>query len=249
MLTLKFASIFLILLITIVAGAYPFYKKMRTSHGFDFPAGEALASGIFLGVGLITMLSEAEQGFLQQHIHYPLAFLLAGIAFLVLLLVEHMGREIYEHATEASPVFAVLAVAMLSTHGFLAGVALGLSRALSVFTLILLAILAHKWAESFALAVQINKSNLAMKTGILLFTVFALMVPIGIIFGAMISQHLGGYPLIAPIFEALAAGTFIYFGTLHGLKRAVMIEKCCDLRRFGFVIIGFAIMAIVAIWT
>jgi zinc transporter ZupT len=88
-----------------------------------------------------------------------------------------------------------------------------------------------------------------MKTNIFLFGIFALMVPLGVVFGTLATQYLTQYPLVEPIFSALAAGTFLYLGTLHGLKHAVMIEKCCDLRRFTLVIIGFAIMAVVAVWT
>ena len=48
---------------------------------------------------------------------------------------------------------------------------------------------------------------------------------------------------------AASAGTFLYLGTLHGLSRAVMVQQCCNLKQYTFVIIGFSLMAIVAIWT
>jgi hypothetical protein len=38
-------------------------------------------------------------------------------------------------------------------------------------------------------------------------------------------------------------------GTLHGLERCVMVERCCNLRDFSFVIIGFLLMASVAMYT
>lgn len=249
MIFLKLISIALIFAVTILAGAYPFVKKIRTRVGLEFPIGEALASGVFLGAGLLHMLGDSAQNFINQGYDYPFAFLITGVMFLLLLSFEHIGREIYEHDGEQSPGFALLAVLMLSVHSFLAGAALGLSDALSVIVVILMAILAHKWAASFALAVQINKSMLSLKMGMSLFLVFAFMVPLGILFGDIINRHLAHYPLLEPVFSALAAGTFLYLGTLHGLKRAVMIEKCCDLRHFVFVIIGFAIMAVVAIWT
>jgi solute carrier family 39 (zinc transporter), member 1/2/3 len=242
-------SILLILLVTLAAGAYPFIKKMRSTQKLDFPIGESLASGVFLGAGLIHMLGDSAQGFINAHYNYPFAFLIAGASFLFLLLLEHIGREMYEHDGAQSSAFAVLTLIMLSLHSFLAGAALGFSSTFSVFLVILLAILAHKWAASFALAVQLNKSQLAMKTSVMLFLVFALMVPLGILFAHAVTHDLHDIPLLQPIFSALAAGTFLYLGTLHGLKRAVMVEKCCNLSRFKYVIIGFAIMAVVAIWT
>jgi len=48
--------------------------------------------------------------------------------------------------------------------------------------------------------------------------------------------------------SALAAGTFLYLGTLHGLENATLVKPCCDLKRFYFVILGFGVMAVVAIW-
>lgn len=242
-------SVLLILFVTVVAGAYPFFKKMRSTQKLDFPIGESLACGMFLGAGLIHMLGDSAQGFIDAHYTYPFAFLLAGITFLILLLLEHVGRELYEHDGEQSTAFALLTLIMLSIHSFLAGAALGFSATFSIFIVILLAILAHKWAASFALAIQLNKSNLPIQTSIMLFVVFALMAPLGILFGDAVMHRLNNMPLLQPIFSALAAGTFLYLGTLHGLKRAVMVEQCCNLQRFVYVIVGFVIMAVVAIWT
>ena len=246
---LQLLSIIPILLITLLAGAYPFIKKWRTQSGHDFPIGSSLAAGVFLGAGLIHMLGDASSDFSHLGYDYPFALFLAGVTFLVLLWLEHLGRELYEHQGESSAGFAVLALVMLSIHSFLAGTALGLSQSVSVLSVILLAILAHKWAASFSLAIQINKSRLTMSSGLLLFLVFACMTPLGILMGNGIEHHLQHIPLLEPIFSALAAGTFIYLGTLHGLNRAIMVRRCCNLKHFSFVIIGFAIMAVVALWT
>lgn len=248
MFSIKLISLLAILLISLASGFYPFYKKFKLHATWDFAIGESLACGVFLGAGLIHMLGDASQGFTAIGYHYPFALLIAGITFLLLLLLEHIGRELYEHEGAASAGFVLLSVFLLAVHSFLEGTALGLSTTVSVFILVLFAILAHKWAVSFALAIQINKSNLSIQLGILLFIIFALMSPLGILIGNVIvldSHH----QLLQPIFTALAAGTFIYLGTLHGLKHAVMIDKCCDLKRFFFVVLGFSIMAIVAIWT
>ena len=249
MLPLKLSCIFLILLSTLLAAIYPFTRKLKKHSYYDFPVGEALASGIFLGAGLVHMLGEASRHFNTSGYHYPFAFLLAGIIFMILLFFEHIGKEMHEHNNEKSPEFAHLTVFMLSLHSFLEGAALGLSDSLSMMLVILSAVMAHKWAASFAVAVQINKSTLSMKSGALLFLIFAIMTPLGILFGTTAMDHMREYPLLEPIFVSLAAGTFLYLGTLHGLQRAVMIEKCCNLKHFGFVVLGFSVMAVVAIWT
>lgn len=246
--SIKIYSAILLFLVAVIAGAYPFINKRRNGHSRHFASGEALAAGVFLGAGLIHMLGNAARQFAAQGIHYPWPFLLAGATFLILLLLEHLGRELYEHDGADSIGFAVLAVVILSVHSFLAGAALGISHSVPIVIIILIALLTHKWAAGFALAVQINKSKLSIKTGGALFFVFTVMAPLGILLGDITTAHMQHYPLLEPIFSALAAGTFLYLGTLHGLKQAVMVEKCCDLRHFSFVMLGFAIMAVVAIW-
>lgn len=247
--SLKLLSMLVIFIMTLIAGLYPFIRKLKTKEGINFPIGESIASGVFLGAGLMHMLGDASDGFDALHYDYPFAFLIAGITFLIFLLLEHIGREIYEHRGGSSSAFAVLATLMLSIHSFFTGAALGISSSSSIIIIVLLAILAHKWAASFSLAVQINKSHLPFNLGVLLFAIFSLMVPLGIAVGTATETALNIHPMVQPVFSAIAAGTFLYLGTLHGLEKAALIKQCCKLSRFYFVIIGFTIMAIVAIWT
>lgn len=239
---------FFIFLIAIVAGYLPFKKKHSNKH-FDFPAGEALACGVFLGAGLIHMLGDAAQDFSALGCTYPFAFLIAGSSFLFLLWLEHIGNDMQEHHSNKVKSIALLATLMLSIHSLLEGAAVGVSSNLITAVILSLAIFAHKWAASFSLALQISKSTFKFSTGILLFSIFAIMTPVGILLGSLVNQSTGSHPLLAPIFSALAAGTFLYIGTLHGLRRATMIERCCNMREYGFMLLGFALMAVVAIWT
>lgn len=242
-------SLLLILLVTLGAGAYPFMRREHILQHNNFQTAEALAAGVFLGAGLIHMLADSAADFAEQGYGYPWSFLLCGGIFLLLLFLEHVGREIYAHsAGERSPLFAVLAMIMLSVHSFLAGAAMGLSHDLSIVIVILFAILAHKWAASFSLSIHLIKSRLTTRTALCLFLIFAAMVPLGVSFGHVVSHDLDAYPLLTPIFMALAAGTFLYLGTLHGLSRAVMVKQCCDLRHFFYVVAGFILMAAVAVW-
>lgn len=246
---LKLTSALIIFIVALLGGALPFLKRLKSNAGRDFPIGEALASGVFLGAGLLHMLADSSNDFNGLGYGYPLPFLLCGVTFLALLWIEHLGREFYEHGHTNSFSFAIMATIMLSLHSFLAGAALGLSNDFSVMIVILVAILAHKWAASFALAIQINKSTLTLQAGLFLFMIFAIMAPVGVLFGNLVTNKLTAYPLIEPVFTSLAAGTFLYLGTLHGLARSVMVNKCCNLNQYTFVILGFALMAIVAIWT
>ncbi len=244
----KFLSAFLILLMTLIAAWLPFKRRLQSQQGYQFPVAEALACGVFLGAGLIHMLGDASTDFQKLGFHYPLAFLLAGSVFLFLLFLEHLSVDL-QHHHEKHEAIAVVAVVMLSIHSLLAGAALGLSGSLASGLLVLIAILAHKWAASFALAVQLNKSDLSVKSIVIYFIVFAVMAPLGVIAGGELSSPLNQYQVLKPIFNSLAAGTFLYIGTLHGLNRAVMVKHCCNLREYIWVIVGFLLMAVVAIWT
>ena len=203
--------------------------------------------GVFLGAGLLHMLSESSQTFTDLGYHYPIAFFIAGITFLVFLLFEHIGRTFYQHKQDTHPSFALIATLMLSVHSFLEGAAIGVSETYSIFLLIFLAVFAHKWADGLALSLHITRSTLSSSLGLTYFGIFTCMTPLGIFMGAASLNGLTPHPLFEPIFEALASGTFLYLGTLHGLEQAVMVKQCCDLKNFSYVILGFSIMACVAL--
>lgn len=251
LLNLLFATI--ILLTAALPGYFPFKKRLsdstHTEHA-DLPIGETLATGVFLGAALLHMLPDADKLFTKFGFEYPLALLITGIVFLLFLWFEHLGDVLYhKHGNKTShPAFAIVAWLMLSIHSLVLGTALGLSHEYSMQIMLFLAIVTHKWAESFAIAVQLNKSTLQPKTSILLFLLFALMTPLGIGIGWYFGQDVSTHSLVDPILMAAAAGTFLYLGTLHGLERCVMVQRCCNLRDFSFVIIGFLLMATVAVF-
>lgn len=250
---IKILAAILVFSVSLLAGLYPFVKRYRLRFAPEktlaFPSAEALSAGVFLGAGLIHMLGDAAQDFIHLNVSYPIAFLLAGGMFILLLWFEHLTTDLQAHKQANHPVFAILALIMLSIHSFLAGAALGLGSSLAVILLILIAILAHKWAASFALAVKLNQSRFGTRATVLLFILFSVMTPLGICFGALITSDLKSVPVVVPIFTALSAGTFLYLGTLHGLARATLIKDCCNLRQFTWFILGFAMMALVAVWT
>ena len=232
----------------LVAAWYPFKKQIKLGGGYDFPVGESLACGVFLGAGLLHLLGSADSQFEALHYHYPLAALIAGGLFLFFLWLEHLGREVYHHNSKEPAFFAWLAVGMLSIHAFLEGAALGLSGELSLVAILFLAIIGHKWAASFAIAVHLGKSELSKKTQYVAFLVFSVMTPVGIFLGGYVDIAMPKHVLIEPIFTSMAAGTFLYLGTLHGLDKGVLVKQCCNLKNYSYVILGFLIMALLALY-
>ncbi len=229
-----------------VAGLIPF-RQSDHAHAIDFPLSKAFSAGIFLGAALLHMLNAAIIDFHQLGIIYPIAPLLAGLTFLILLWLEHIGRELEHNQAYTAPAVATLATAMLCFHALFEGTALGVNLQLSTSLILFCAIMAHKWAASFALASHLTSSQMKRKNQWLLFLTFSLVTPSAILIADATISTLSN-PLLAPTCNALAAGTFLYIGTLHGLRKAVMIERCCDARQFLFVIMGFASMALLAQW-
>ncbi|PJD92985.1 MAG: zinc transporter [Legionella sp.] len=243
---LKFIFGIITYAIILLAGWYPFKKRIKEDKHLDFPIGDTLATGVFLGAALLHMLPEASNLFSHLGYDYPFASIITGIVFLMFLWFEHLGKELYHHHEATHPAFAILAWAMLSIHSVMLGAALGLAHYNSMIIMLFLAIITHKWAESFAIAVQLNKSTLSTNKSMVFFFIFSLMTPLGIYLGWYFGHGIETQSVFDPILLAASAGTFLYLGTLHGLERCVMVERCCNLKYFSFVIIGFLLMASVA---
>ncbi|ABI47239.1 hypothetical protein [Synechococcus sp. CC9311] len=82
-----------------------------------------------------------------------------------------------------------------------------------------------------------------------LFLIFVAMFPLGVLLGQSVSGASETHPLVEASISAVAAGTFLFFGTLHGLATSPMIVRCCNQREFVGAVAGFVVMAVVAIWT
>lgn len=236
LIVLKTCAFFAVLLVPLIAGAIPLLLN-KQDRSFAFVKGEAFACGIFLGAGLMHMLPHALTA-AQNLLSARQVLLYVGATFLGMLLLEHISRYFADHNQKCLPVIATM---LLSLHSIAAGIALGMAQTPETLMVVLVAILSHKWAAGFALAVMLVRSLKQHPWPAYLF--FVSMTPLGIIFGQQLmpwhNQMLG---LLA---HAIAAGTFLYIGTLHGLKQAVLVDRCCDLKAFVWVLIGFASMALI----
>ncbi len=215
---------------------------------FEFPLGESLAGGVFLGAGLLHLLPDASQEFFKAGYTYPFSFLIAALSFLILLFLEHLSHSMKHRGHSLFLTVTLLPIIMLSLHSLLEGAAIGLAENFLTGLIIFLAIIVHKGAEGFALSINLNRSHLSRTLAILIFIFFALMTPLGIFAGSIVVSSTTAHHLLAPIFTSLAAGTFLYIGTLHGLDRASLIRHCCNLKEFMCMLFGFSVMALVAIW-
>ncbi len=246
---IKIAMTLAVVLVAYAAGG-PVLRRAGGTESRLFGTLEALAAGVFLGAGLIHMLGDADGEFSAAGLGYPWAFTIAGGMLLVLLWFEHWGRRVSEAAGRGGGRFmALLATAMLGIHSFLVGGALGTSSEMAMTLIIFVAVLAHKWAASFALALELTRSALSPAARWRAFTLFAMLFVAGVAGGAVLMRFDRAAPLAEPLFSSLAAGTFLFFGTLHELDRAPLIAKSGRIGGFLAATAGFALMAVVAIWT
>ena len=245
-------KLFLTLFVMVVSlmGGYLALRSTRaTGRQFALGVGEAFASGVFLGAGLIHMLGDADATFHDEGVDFPYAPLLCGVVLLALLWAEHLGDSLAKRSGASSEVLPLTAVAMLSVHSVLMGAAFGITSSFSIAMAVFVAVLAHKGAASFALGLELVRSSVAKPKQWQLFLFFVAMFPIGVALGQAVSHMTDAHPLVEAVFSAIAAGTFLFFGTLHGLASSPMIARCCNLREFSGAVAGFALMAVVAIWT
>lgn len=236
LINLKILAFSAVFLVSGIAGAIPLVLK-KQDKTYAFNEGEAFACGIFLGAGLLHMLNHALNAAIVANVSSRNVLLCMVVSFLAMLLLEHISRYYADHNKKLLP---LLATAILCLHSVAEGVALGMARSSETLMVVLVAILSHKWAAGFALAVLLAKR---LKTAWPAYLFFASMTPLGIFYGNnLMHWHNDTIGIYA---HAIAAGSFLYIGTLHGLKQAVLVDRCCDLKTFIWVLVGFTSMALI----
>ncbi len=265
-----------ILGIAIVAGAIPILVARRQASRRYLSLGNALAGGIFLGVGFVHLLPEADEA-LRNVVDYPLAPLLAALGVGLLLLMDRvvlegrnslLGRE--EEPTKP-PFYAFVLLIVLSVHSIIAGMALGLQPEAAAAMAVTLGILFHKGSAAFALIVTAHSAGNRKLWQTLWF--FSIMTPIGIVLGTVAGEALEGRAslLFEGSFNAIAAGTFMYVAVMdvldaemsrerdriaHYVRSALMggddvamPEQDRDRAlKFALVLTGIAAMALMGLW-
>lgn len=242
-----------ILLITF-AGAYmPLFKQEKAKKARSFPLGQAFSSGVFLALALFLMLPSAFHLFrhVLPNVDYPVAAIIAIVIFLCLLFLEQYMRHIHEEKGEVdvgddSPVIPIVMIITIGILSFFMGAAIGVSKIQSA-TLLLIAILAHKSSAGFALSLKMVQSSMSRNQVFVVFALFACSTPIGILVGDELHKILGMHSMmvIKAIILSIAAGTFLYMGTLHELRHSTLITECRYKKGFLLLVAGIIVTALV----
>jgi len=215
----------------------------------------AFAGGVFLGAGLLHMLTDAGVKFDEflPNVDFPLVALVAGLGFLLMLLLDKVLLKFGHHASEnfdSGKVYPYVLMLALSVHSVIAGIALGLEDELIMAVTILVAVLAHKATASMALAISFIRGNLARPRRNRLLLMFYAMTPVGLLLGTTGAHFLDGVDesMVEGIFDALAAGTFLYIAIVNILSEEFE-SGAGRMPLFAMTLLGFASMALLAVWS
>lgn len=237
-----------IFLLTLIAGLFPLKIAKTKTHLLCL--GDSFANGVFLSAALLHLLPEADEGFrdiLGDHT-FPFAQLICVIIF-VLLLVMERGICTYNkhHPSDSRIAMPLFLILLLTIHSLIEGAVIGTTTNLAEASMIFFAVFAHKGSESFALTVNLHHYKLSEKNIQKIISVFSFVTPIGIFIASLIMYTLQTSPgsAIGPVFNAITAGTFLYFGTEHMTEEAKSFESPMEILVLILGIVPIAIMKMV----
>jgi len=174
------------------------------------------------------------------NVSFPLAMLLAGVGFLLVLCVERvLVHDVNPHQAHTMKTHPYLLTIVLSIHSLIAGAAMGLENALGALVALFIAVIAHKAFAAFALGVSFHDASFDPAKARRVLLLFSLMTPIGIVLGGSLGNLLESAAALAAeaIFDGVAAGTFVYVAT--GEHRWP---------KFVWLSLGFGLMGVIALW-
>jgi zinc transporter 1/2/3 len=248
----KLLSVVFIIIAGVTGGIIPIGGSIgKNSTRLTF--GNAFAGGVFLGAGFMHMLPDAQSNFssLNLSFDFPYAPFIAGLGFIFILVLDRVitGKESSEIIAENKDKFPFILFLVLAVHSIIAGLSLGLESTILSGLVIFIAIIAHKGSASFALGVNLVKSNIHKRQMIKTIVFFSIMTPLGIILGTILNHIETNRVSIwfEAIFDSLAAGTFLYIAILEIIDEVFSHTKL-RFQNLGFLLVGFLLMAFIAIY-
>lgn len=156
------------------------------------------------------------------------------------------------HGGEPSRVVSLVGILVLflalTLHSFIAGLVLGVSG--DTFGLFI-AIIAHKSFAAWSLGCSFARSDqrrVPPRAAALWVLSFASTTPLGIIIGTALSEANWVDDAFTSTLVALAAGFFLYVGLMEVIAKE-MADDRWPLLKLTMMLLGFGLMAMLAIWT
>lgn len=236
----------------VIIFALPAFMLIGSVGGRLLKKADALSRGIFLGVGLCHLLPDANMHFTEAmgHAHTPLIELTCLGSILILLMLEKTSHFLLHNDNAPHAMLPLLLTLMLTVHATIEGIALGINMTYLGIIYLLMAILAHKGAAAFALSIQIKESEMPRSLQLSAILLFALATPLGIFTGLMFESSVHGAhaSYAEAIFNAIAAGTFIYVALLHETHEKGSLTLCNkEVNSALYFVVGSMLMALLTI--
>ncbi len=249
----KAAAVFLIIFGGLAGGLAPLKIGITPRGRRLLSLGNSFAGGVFLGAGLIHMLPDSIEKFdsLAGGSGYPFAALLCGGGFLLVLFLEKtlVGEKALRLISEGRAVYPYILFLVLSVHSIIAGVSLGLEKTLISSSVIFIAIIAHKSSAAFALGVSLRNESFSSRRLAWTVAFFSCMTPLGVILGAAFSNSASNAASVRAeaVFDALAAGTFLYVPAIDIIDEVFETEDD-RVKKFLLISAAFGLMCSIAVW-
>ena len=215
------------------------------------------AGGVFLAAGLIHVLPDSQDDLATAcpSLDYPLFGLLACGSLAAMIVIDQIGHSAMRRRGRSdqirtSAISAGVLFLILSIHSIITGISLGIEPAGVAAMALLLAVLAHKGTAAFALGLKVREVTPGGSMYIRQMVGFALTTPLGVLIGLYLMLQLpeSDSALFEGIFDAIAAGTFLYVAVFE-----ILADEFKEAQQVTWKSIamgaGIALMAVVAIWT
>ena len=246
----------LALLVAALSGGW-IAVKLCSSHRCTriLSLANALAGGFFLGAAILHLLPEAQESLAGFGGSFPWGMVFMLFGFLLILLLERLIIHGHHHGIELAtrdnkrPIYPYVLTIVISLHSIIAGYALGGGGTFELILVIFAAEISHKFSAAFALGVSLVRSDVPLARLRRILWLFALMTPIGVVLGELVSARISGdaASLVSGIINAVAAGTFLYVAIVDIIHEEFDSSK--DLwPKFGLLITGLLAMGLLAIW-
>jgi solute carrier family 39 (zinc transporter), member 1/2/3 len=253
MIELKLASALFVLLAGVLGGLFASRLLAMRGSALITSLANTFAGGVFLGAALLHMFPEASDHFheLFPGSKYPLFALVGAVGFLGVLLMDKVVMSDDAHTmTRKGSVYPYVLMLTLSIHSLVTGTAMGLEAGTAAILALLVAVLFHKATAAMALSISFSEEGVERGLSTRLLAIFYTTTPIGIVLGTWFSTLMSGDGRLRfeAVFDALAAGTFFYIAVVDILAEE-FAEEGGRWRRWGTAVLGFATMAVLAIWS
>lgn len=155
----------------------------------------------------------------------------------------HIDKDAADSTVKA--LRGLLVVLALSIHELFEGLAVGLESSTDSVWYMFGAVSAHKLVIAFCIGVELVTSGMTNKLVITYVFTFAVVSPIGIGVGIIVSTtNHASTDLVSVILQGLASGTLLYVVFFEILQN----EKKSGLKQYFAVLLGFVIMFVIALF-